>query len=388
MHNLCFVTGTRADFGLLSGLIREANNSTLFRTQIVASCMHLDEKFGYTLTEIIGEGFDVSATVPMLRCEDSKSMLIRSVADGLVKFVDVYERLSPDLVIILGDRFEALAAAQAASLMGIPLAHIHGGEITEGAMDDMIRHCITKMSNLHFVAAEKYRSRVIQMGECPKRVFNVGALGVENVNSVNSLDRHEVEQLLDFNFADKTLLVTCHAETVGVLDQSHTSSLFSVLQNNPDLNLLFTYPNSDPGGRIIAEKIEEFCKANANRVKVIKSMGFKLYIRTLHHVSAVIGNSSSGLIEVPSIGIPSINIGKRQKGRLKAPSVIDCVWTTESIQHAIDKAFSSKFREQARYKRSPYGSGKTSSTIMSILSKIQFCDLQNKSFYDLEQYYH
>ena len=384
---VCFVTGTRADFGLLTGLIRVCKESSDFQVQLIASCMHLDGRYGYTLNEIVGEGFELSDTVPMLDADSGRSAMVKSIADGMSKFVDVYDRLSPDLVIILGDRYEALAAAQAASLMEVPVAHIHGGEVTEGALDDKIRHCITKLSSLHFVAAEEYRRRVIQMGEAPDSVFNVGSLGIENVRLVAKKSRAEVEEFLQFSLGDKCLLVTCHPETVGVQDQDYTSALFEALENKLDLQVIFTYPNGDPGGQEIARKIDLFCSEHRGRAKAFKSLGFKRYIQTAHHVSAVLGNSSSALIEVPSIGVPSINIGDRQKGRLRAPSVIDVNWSKDNIQKAMDLALTRDFRQLANKKENPYGVGKTSLEIFKILQCLKSVAIQKRGFFDLDVSY-
>lgn len=387
MRNLCFVTGTRADFGLLSSLIRLSLSSSSYNTQIVASCMHLDHRYGYTLNEILNSGFEVAATVPMARLDDSRSAMVKAVADGLVKFLDVYRHLSPHLIVILGDRYEALAAAQAAFLMGLPVAHIHGGELTEGAIDDTIRHCITKMSYLHFVAAEQYRARVVQLGEDPSRVFCVGALGVENVKKIHPLNQEQVERHLNFRIDGKTFLVTCHPETAGVFDKSCIKNLLDVFQNNPKFRVIFTYPNSDPGSSEISEAIENFCKLNPKRAKIIKSMGFELYIQTARHVAAVIGNSSSAVIEIPSIGIPSVNIGARQQGRLKAPSVIDCDWSVGSIQHAIETALSTGFRNTVMLTNNPYEVDNTSKRILSILENFKFDVSEKKKFFDLEVAY-
>lgn len=326
MRKICIVTGTRAEWGLLSrlaALIKADHEMTL---QIIAANMHLSERYGSTYKEIEAAGFTIDFRVPMEVEGDDAKATVYSMGLAMNGFAEAYHALEPDMLVVLGDRYEILAAVSAALIYKIPVAHIHGGEITEGAYDDAIRHAITKMSHLHFTSTEEYRRRVIQMGEQPDTVFNAGALGVDNIMTLPLWSREETEKSLGgFTLDCKTILVTYHPETMeNHTAENQVNELLEALDAVSGLRVLFTMPNSDAGNYIIADKIKEWCARNPSRSVWFHSLGLIRYLSALQYIGGVAGNSSSGIIEVPSFGIPAINIGDRQKGRTAAPSVINC----------------------------------------------------------------
>lgn len=343
MRKICIITGTRAEWGLLSQLAELLNNDPEVDLQIIATNMHLSAKYGYTYKEIEELGFKISAKVPMNLDEDSTKATVMAMGEAMQGFAKVYGELKPDLLVILGDRYEMLMAASAALIYQIPVAHIHGGELTEGAYDDAIRHSITKMSNIHFASTEEYRNRIIQLGEQPNTVFNVGAIGVDNINKIQLMDKTEFEESIGgFKIDRNTLLVTFHpvtTETQNAKEQIDT--LLGALDDVKEARIIFTMPNSDTGSQIIAQSIEQWCTKNNTRAIWFTSLGLRRYLSALQFIGAVVGNSSSGIIEVPSFGIPTINIGDRQKGRTRAESVIDIEpdqnIITKNILHVIGK---------------------------------------------------
>ena len=382
MRKICVVTGTRAEYGLLYWLMKEIRDDPELQLQVVATGMHLAPEYGLTYQSIVVDGFVIDATVEMLLSSDTPVGIAKSIGLGVIGFADVLERLKPDVMVVLGDRYEILAAAQAALVARIPVAHIHGGETTEGAIDESIRHALTKMSQLHFVAAEAYRTRVIQLGEHPDRVFNVGALGVENIKRLQLLDRTQLEESLDFLLGSPTFLVTYHPATLGeAAPEDAMSELLAALDRFPEAKVIITKPNSDAGGRILAEMIDDYALKNSGRVAVFTSLGQLRYLSALRLVDAVIGNSSSGIIEAPAFRTPTVNIGERQTGRLKAASIIDCQESTESISAAIREALAPTFREGIREDVSLYGSGATAAQIRDRLKQENL--LTTKRFYDL-----
>lgn len=382
MRKICVVTGTRAEYGLLYWLMKEIQADAALQLQLVVTGMHLSPEFGLTYRTIEEDGFTIDAKVEMLLSSDTPVGIAKSIGLGVIGFADVLERLQPEIMVVLGDRYEILAAAQAALVARIPVAHIHGGETTEGAIDESIRHAITKMSHLHFVAAEPYRTRVIQLGEHPDTVFNVGALGIENIKRLQLLDKPELEQSIDFELGATCFLVTYHPATLGTTTpQAAMQSLLDALDQFPDARIIFTKPNSDTDGRILGQMIDEHARRNKGRVAVFTSMGQIRYLSALQYVDAVIGNSSSGIIEAPACNIPTVNIGDRQSGRLKAESIIDCRETTESIAAAIRKALAPSFREGIRQGVSLYGYGASASQIKNRLKQASLSD--RKHFYDL-----
>ncbi|MDR1481060.1 MAG: UDP-N-acetylglucosamine 2-epimerase [Synergistaceae bacterium] len=367
MKKICVVTGTRAEYGILYWLLKELSGRKDVKLQIVATGAHLSPEFGLTYRIIEEDGFTIDAKVEMLLSADTASGVTKSAGLALIGFSDAYERLRPDLVIVLGDRYEILAAAIAAYFAGIPTAHIGGGETTEGAIDEAIRHSITKMSCLHFTSAEAYRRRVIQLGEDAESVFNVGALGLEHLRRTRLMDRGELAASLGMELGAINLLVTYHPSTLGESPEEGCAALLSALGGFPGARIVFTYPNSDAGGRSVINMIDNYAGANREGRRAFVSLGQARYLSVLKHFDAVIGNSSSGLIEAPSFKIPTVNIGDRQKGRIRAESVIDCGASAREITAAIGRALSPEFKEVASSCVNPYEKDGTAAAIADAL---------------------
>ena len=383
-RKVCIVTGTRAEWGLLSGIARQLNMCSDIDLQIIATNMHLSDRHGHTIDEIIQEGFKVSAQVPMLDDANSDCDTVRSMAKCMHGMAEAFDNLRPHIVVLLGDRFEMLAVATAATIMRIPIVHLHGGEISEGAIDDSMRHAITKLSALHLTSTEEYRQRVIQMGENPERVINTGAIGVYNVMNVTTMTLEQLRESLDFEIDHNTLLVTLHPATLDTTPiRTRCQALLNALDCFPNNKLLITYPNNDPDGMIIIEMIEQYARLHPTRVKLIPSLGLTRYMSALKYVAAVVGNSSSGIIEVPSMGIPTVNIGCRQKGRIAATSVIDCEPDTDSIVQAITKALSNDFKAQAQKTVNPYYRPDTLQLIVKAIATTPIETLHTKHFHDI-----
>lgn len=382
-RKVCVVTGTRAEFGLLRWLMEEINGSAGLELQIIATGMHLSPEFGLTHREIEEAGFHINFKVEMLLSADTSTAVTKSMGLGLIGFADAYQQLSPDIIVLLGDRFEIFAAAAAALIAKIPIAHIHGGETTEGAFDEALRHSITKMSHLHFVAAEEYKRRVIQLGEAPDRVFNVGGLGIDAIKRIKLIDQHTLEKSIDFRFRERNLLITFHPVTLE--KQSSTQqmeALLSALDGLHDTGLIFTMPNADTGGRELSALINQFVATHPN-ARVYSSLGQLRYLSCMKFVDGVVGNSSSGIAEAPSFGIGTVNIGDRQKGRLCATSVINCEPTTDRIREALNKLYCPNFRENATHTVNPYGNGGASAQIAKVLNQRSLKGIIKKSFHDL-----
>ena len=382
MKKICVVTGTRAEYGLLRWVIDGIENSEMLELQLVVTGMHLSPEFGMTAEAIQADGFSIDKRVEMLMSSDSSVGISKSMGLAMIGFADAFAELNPDLLLVLGDRFEIFAAASAAMIARIPIAHIHGGEITEGAFDDAIRHSITKMSHLHFVASEEYRNRVIQLGECPDRVNCVGGLGVDVIKRTQLLSKKELQSSLDFELKDRNLLVTFNPVTLEKnTSESHVDELLCALESLKDTGLIFTMPNADIDGRIVMQKIKEFCGRYAH-AKVFGSLGQQRYLSCIQHTDGVVGNSSSGLLEAPALNTGTINIGDRQKGRLKASSVIDCKPKRGEILIAIDKLFSDEFQSSLKMIENPYGYGGATERICQALEKDSLDNLLKKGFYD------
>ena len=389
MRKICFVTGSRAEYGLLSGLMKSVKNDSKLQLQIVATNMHLSPEFGFTYREIEKEGFTIDKKVEMLLSSDTAVGTAKSVGLGMISFADVFEDINPDLIVILGDRYEMIAVASAALFHKIPIAHLHGGEITEGAYDDCIRHAISKMSHLHFTSTEAYRNRVIQLGEQPERVFNVGAIGVENIKHVPVMSKHELEASLDFKMSDKCIIVTYHPVTLEDNSaEQQSKALLSALDSLEDYKIIFTYPNSDTNGRVIIEKINEYATTHPEKVKAWPSLGLKRYLSALHYATAAVGNSSSGIIEVPSFGIPTLNIGDRQKGRIAAESVFNCEATESAIKEGLYIILSDNFIAKAKQTRNPYERENTTENILNVIKTYPLDNIIEKHFYDINQWNH
>lgn len=383
MRKICFVTGTRAEYGLLSRLMRLVKDDADLQLQIIATNMHLIPEYGETYKEIEKDGFTIDRKVYMHKPSDDAKGIVSSMAEEMQGMNEALSELCPDILVLLGDRYELLVAAEVALIHRIPIAHIHGGEKTEGAFDDAIRHSVTKMASLHFTSCEEYRHRVIQLGEQPSRVFNVGSLGVENIKSVPLMSKEELEASLDFKLADNTILVTYHPATLGGNPAHDIHDFLDALESFPDLHVIFTMPNSDTGRDVIAEAIEQYVKKHQNKAKAFASLGLKRYLSTLHFVKAAVGNSSSGIIEVPSFGIPTLNIGDRQKGRLASKSVINCGTSKEEIVKGLRLCLSEEMQLAAKTYANPYAKEATARLIYQELKGVKLEGLNLKTFYDL-----
>lgn len=382
-RTVCVVTGTRAEFGLLRMLMAGVQADPQLRLQVIATGMHLSPEYGYTYQEIEEAGFSIDCKVEMLLSADTSSAVTKSTGLGLIGFADAYQQLKPDVVVVLGDRFEILAAVTAALIAGIPVAHLHGGETTEGAFDEAIRHSITKMSHLHFVAAQEYRNRVIQLGEAPERVFLVGGLGVDAIRTVPLLDRSALQASLGFEFRQKNLLITFHPVTLDSESSAHQMrELLAALGDLHDTGLIFTLPNADTGSRELRTLIEHFVKTHAHAA-AYTSLGQLRYLSTMKQVDAVVGNSSSGLAEAPSLGVATLNIGDRQKGRLQASSVVNCEPVKSEIIHALERVYSESFRESLKAIHNPYDHGGATEKIVEIIKSHPLQGITKKAFYNL-----
>lgn len=382
MRKICVITGTRAEYGLLSRLMKMIQDDESTQLQIVVTNMHLSSKFGNTYQEIENDGFTIDYKVPIIDegAPDNAATTAKSMAKAIAGFADAYEALRPDLLVILGDRYEMLAAASAALLFRIPIAHLYGGEITEGAYDDAIRHCVSKMSHLHFTSTNEYRNRVIQLGEQPEHVFYVGAIGVENAKMVPLMSQEEIETNLGFKLDQNTVLATYHPVTNDV---TNVGDFFKALEEAENLRILFTMPNSDTGGQVIVDKINQFVAEHPDRSIAFKSLGMKRYLSVLQYVGAVIGNSSSGLVEVPSFKIPTLNIGSRQQGRTAGESVIHCNADYESIRFGLQEIFTPEVRQRAALAANPYEKAGTAQNIFEVIKNHPLDNLTLKHFYDL-----
>ena len=381
-RKICVITGSRAEYGLLRWVMQGIKDKPSLTLQIIATGMHLSPQFGNTYQEIEGDGFVIDRRVEMLTGSDTPVGIAKSMGNGLIGFADALNELKPDLLVVLGDRFEIFSAVSAALIARIPVAHIHGGELTEGNFDDALRHSITKMSHLHFVAAEEYQNRVVQLGESPDRVFNVGGLGADNISRTKLIKKEELELDLQFKFQDRNLLVTFHPVTLepdsGV---EQLRELLDALESFPDIGLIFTKPNADTGGQMMSGLIEEFVISRANAVS-FASLGAVRYLSTVACVDGVIGNSSSGLLEAPSFMVGTVNIGGRQQGRIQAKSVISCEPTRIKIKSAITKLLSDDFQSNIKNTISPFRKDKACEKIVDVIDSMSKENLLIKVFYD------
>lgn len=385
-RKICVVTGSRAEYGLLRGVMQGIKDDSSLCLQVIATGMHLSPEFGLTYREIDDDGFRIDRKVELLLSSDTSVGITKSIGLGMIGFADALSELKPDLLVILGDRFELLAAASAALVARIPIAHIHGGEKTEGAFDDAIRHSLTKMSHLHFVAAEEYRRRVIQLGENPGSVFLVGGVGVDSIKRLKLLDRKALEEALSFKFGSRNLLVTFHPVTLEHATAARQmEELLRALDRLPDTKIIFTLPNADTGGRVLIPMIAGFVEQHPSAV-MFKSLGQLRYLSCLQYVDAVVGNSSSGLLEAPTFRKGTVNIGDRQAGRLRADSVIDCEPTQEDISAALSKLYSADFQQSLVDVVNPYGEGGASLKIVEEISRVPLEGLVRKTFFDIEMY--
>ena len=383
MKKICVITGSRAEYGLLRWVIQGILESHKLKLQLIASGTHLSPEFGLTVKDIEADGLMVDSRIEMLLSSDTSVGVCKSMGLGIIGFSDAMFDLKPDLLLVLGDRYEIFAAAAAANISLIPIAHLHGGETTEGAFDEAMRHSITKMSHLHFVAEEKYRQRVIQLGEHPSRVFLVGGLGVDSIKHSILLSLKELEASLDFKLGSKSLLITFHPVTFEASAAAEQlSQLLDALAELRDTQLIFTMPNADTESRALIKLIEEYVAQHSN-ARAFTALGQLHYLSCIAHVDGVVGNSSSGLLEVPSFKKGTINIGDRQRGRLQASSVINCDPIKKSINDAINKLYSKDFQEGLNYVLNPYGEGGASEKIVKTIKFFDIDRLAKKSFFDL-----
>ena len=386
-RRICVVTGTRAEYGLLYWLLHEIKQDPDLQLQLVACAAHLCPEFGMTVDRIEEDGFSVDARVEMLLAGDSRLAMAKSTGLGTIGFADAFAQLGPDIIVILGDRFEMLAAAQSALLMGIPIAHIHGGEITTGAVDDSIRHAITKMATLHFTATENFRQRVIQMGEPPQRVFNAGAPGLEHLHRTALLNREQLSDTLGFDLGSPLFLVTFHPVTRGAEDsRTALEELCHALEAFPSARIIWTSPNADSEGRLLRQTIEQWAAARPHQVLLTASLGQQNYLSTLKLADVVIGNSSSGIIEAPAAGTPTVNISSRQDGRPQATSIVSCAAEQKAIETAIEQTLTPDFRHRIQNQKIPFGRGKSAAAIIHRLKQTKLTELSQKTFYDLPDF--
>jgi GDP/UDP-N,N'-diacetylbacillosamine 2-epimerase (hydrolysing) len=382
-RKICIITGTRAEYGLLRWVMQGIKDDNELTLQIIATGMHLSPEFGLTYKAIEQDGFQIDRKVEMLTSSDTPVGIAKSMGLGMIGFADALHELQPDLIVVLGDRFEIFSAVSAALVARIPVAHLHGGEATEGLIDEAIRHSITKMSHLHFVAAEPYRQRVIQLGEQPDHVFLVGGLGIDNIKRLQLIDRATLETSLDFKLGVKNLLITFHPVTLeSAAAANQMQELLAALAQLKDTQLIFTLPNADTDGRKLIEMVQNFVKQHIN-ARAYTSLGQLRYLSCIAQVDGVLGNSSSGLAEVPSFKKGTINIGDRQLGRLQAESVINCEPTQVSIASALTHLYSADFQARLHKVTNPYGEGGASEAIISTVKAVSLDGILKKRFHDV-----
>lgn len=386
MRKICVITGTRAEYGQLYWTMKALRDDENVNLSICVTGMHLSPEFGLTYKKILEDGFVIDEKIETLLSSDTSIGISKSIGLGTISFSEVFERINPDVILVLGDRYEIFAACTAAMISRIPIAHCHGGEATEGLIDEAIRHSITKMSHIHFAGTEEYRNRVIQLGEQPKNVHNVGALAIENINKLKLLTKDEFESSIDFKLKKVNFLVTFHPVTLDNLSaEAQFKELLYALDKFEDAVIIFTMPNSDTGGRIIIQLIEEFVRKNSEKAVAFTSLGQLRYLSAIPYMDVVIGNSSSGITEVPSFKKATVNIGDRQQGRVKALSVIDCETNRVDIENSIRKALSVEFREQLKISKNPYGEKNSSTEIVEVLKSTDLNGIVKKQFYNLKQ---
>jgi GDP/UDP-N,N'-diacetylbacillosamine 2-epimerase (hydrolysing) len=384
-RKVCVVTGTRAEYGLLYFLIEAINTDPDLELQLVATGMHLSPEFGLTYKEI-EKDFCVDKKIEMLLSSDTPIGVSKSMGLAQISFSEVFADLQPELLLVLGDRYEIFSAVSAAMIARIPVAHLHGGESTEGLIDEAIRHCITKMSHLHFTSTESYRQRVIQLGESPNRVFNFGALGIDNIKRLELLSQPQLEKSIGMQLGERNLLITFHPVTLeNDTARAQFQALLDAICGLEKTKFVFTKANSDTGGRIVNQMIDEFVRTNSNKAVAFDSLGRLRYLSSLQYVDAVVGNSSSGLLEAPSFKIATVNIGDRQKGRVKSESVIDCFPDTQSITRALAVIYSKGFQQKLGYTSNPYGEGGASEKILDVIKRVDLSNIIKKNFHDVEE---
>lgn len=383
---ICIVTGTRAEYGLLKPLIDAIREDNDLKLQIIVTGMHLSPEFGLTYKELEKDGLKIDEKIEMLLSSDTPIGISKSMGLAMISFAEAYNRLRPDIIVVLGDRYEIFSASASAMVSNIPIAHLYGGESTYGVIDEAIRHSITKMSYLHFTSTEEYRKRVIQLGESPHRVFNVGAIGLENIKNMKLLSKKELEESINFKIESPTVLVTFHPTTLEEnSSEIYFKNLLDSLHGFENMKIIFTKANSDTHGRIINKMIDDYVRNNRHRSVEFISLGQLRYLSAIKYVDAVIGNSSSGIIEVPVFNTPTVNIGDRQKGRIRCNSVLDCGPTKDEIKKNIAKALSHEFKRSLKDIKNPYGDGNVSKKILVKIKEFLLRDLIDikKEFYNV-----
>jgi len=382
-RNICVFSGTRAEYGLLNPLMQAIREDDSLDLGIMVSGAHLSPEFGLTYQYIEADGFHIDEKIEILVSSDTPSGICKSMGLGLIQFSDAIKRLNPDIIVLLGDRYEAFSVAVAALVNNIPIAHIHGGESSYGSIDESFRHAITKMSNIHFTCAEQYRNRVVQLGERPDRVFDVGSLGVENIKTISFLSKEKFYRQMGFDIKDSFFLVTYHPATLEV---SKTAEYFEEILTALSMcefeknKIIFTKANADSAGRIINKRIDDFVRKNKTRAISFDSMGQLRYLSAMKYCSLVIGNSSSGILEAPSFKVPVINVGNRQKGRLKSDNIIDCKTAKNQIIQAMHRGLSRSFIDSFSNMKSPFEKTSTANQIKKIIKNIDLSDLTLKEF--------
>ena len=383
-RKICIVTGSRAEYGLLYWLLKKIEADNDLKLQLIATGMHLSPEFGLTYKEI-EKDFKIDKKIDMHLSTDTSIGISRSMGIAQSSFAEAYNEIKPDIIVVLGDRYEIFSATSAAMIAKIPIAHIHGGEITEGSLDDCIRHCISKMSHLHFTATQEYRNRVIQLGEHPSRVFYVGGMGIENIKRLKLLSKNELENLINFKLNKRNLLVTFHSSTLeSDNSQEQFQELLDAIDELKDTNIIFTKTNSDLNGKVINKMIDKYVTDKIKRSVAFVSLGQIKYLSVLQFVDAIVGNSSSGFLEAPSFKIGTVNIGNRQKGRIKSSSIIDCNPKKNSILKALKKVYSKKFHINLKTTINPYDNGYASQKIIDKIKKANLKSILKKSFYNLK----
>jgi len=386
MRKVCVITGTRAEFGLLHHTIKAIEEDKTLQLQLIATGMHLSPEFGLTYKDIENAGFTIDKKIEILLSSDTPVGISKSMGLAMISFSEAFAELKPDIILVLGDRFEIFSAVSAAMIARIPVAHCHGGEATEGLIDEAIRHSITKMSQIHFCATEIYKKRIIQLGETPNKVFNIGALALENILKLKLLSKEDFETSINFKLDKKyTFLVTFHPVTLEKATSAvQTQQLLNALDKIDNCKIIFTKSNSDTDGRIVNQMIDEYVVRNASKAICFTSLGQLRYLSALQYVDAMIGNSSSGIVEAPSFKIATVNIGDRQRGRIMAESVIQCDSSSQDIEAAINKAISSEFKTLLKTVENPFkGVDAPSEEIVKVLKSIDLEDILKKPFYDL-----
>ena len=384
-RKVCVITGTRAEYGLLYWIMKDAQTSSRLELQIIVTGAHLSTEFGLTYKQIERDGFSINKKVEMLLSSDSEIGVTKSMGLGIIGFADAFYELKPDIIMVLGDRFEIFSSVSAAMIARIPVAHLHGGEITEGVFDEAFRHSITKMSHLHFTATEEYRRRVIQLGEQSDRVFNVGATGVDSIKRLKLLSKKEFEQSINFQLGKKNLLITFHPVTLeNATSKKQFTNLLTALDKLKDTNIVFTKSNADTDGRVINTLIDKYVLDNPINTVAFTSLGQLLYLSAMQFMDGVIGNSSSGLLEAPSFKIATVNVGDRQSGRIQAESVINCDPNSESIALSIKKIYTTSFQKKLLNTVNPYEQKNSSGKILQIIENINITNIIKKKFHDIQ----